>query len=588
MSRLDARVAQIDQLLSQGRAEQAEAVARRLAQSSPRDAQAQAVMARLLLHVGKAEQAMHFARMAAGLAPDDADLALLEARLLTAGSRHADAERALRRALKNAPERGDIAPELAGVLMSQRRFTECEAFCREQLAQRPDDVGVRSALAGCLLNLGRIEEVTRLMRELRRAYPDNAGIAGGLALMLNYLPGATPRDIFEAHREYGTLLPRVEKPGVYASTHDPERRLRVGIISPDLRAHSVAYFIEPFIAGHDRAAIDLVVYQTNRIADAVTERLRGSGVAWKVADRVSDEELAEEIRRDAIDIAVELSGHTHANSLPAMALRPAPVQVTYLGYPNTTGVFGIDWRVVDSITDPPGAERFATERLWRLDPCFLCYRPDAGAPAVAPPPVATRGYVTFGSFNTVHKINREVVTLWTRLVRAVPESRLVLKSVNFADEALRRDVEQRFRAAGAPEGRVRVLPPAGAVGDHLRQYAEIDVALDPFPYAGTTTTCEALWMGVPVVTLAGDTHASRVGASLLRAAGHPELVAYDAESYVRTASGLAAAPSRLVGLRSGLRASVEASSLRDEAGFCRRFEGALRAMWREYCRQPTG
>jgi predicted O-linked N-acetylglucosamine transferase (SPINDLY family) len=318
------------------------------------------------------------------------------------------------------------------------------------------------------------------------------------------------------------------------------------------------------------------VYQTNALADAVTQRLKPLVHAWRVMDNISDAGLAEVIFSDGIDVLLDLSGHTHAHSLACFHLRPAPVQLTYLGYPNVTGVRNMDGRIVDEVTDPPGCESGfaqACERLVRMKRVFLCYEPPKGCKEAGPPPCASGAGVTFGSFNNAQKLSGATVRLWARLLRETPGSRLLLKGVAFSEEALRQDVLARFAAEGATN--VEILPRAASTAEHLALYDRIDVGLDPMPYNGTTTTCEALWMGVPVVTLAGGTHAGRVGASLLTAVGLEELVATDEAGYVATAKALAADMPRLAAMRAGLRARVAGSPLCDGPGWCREFERVL-------------
>ena len=297
--------------------------------------------------------------------------------------------------------------------------------------------------------------------------------------------------------------------------------------------------------------------------------------------------LDDAIRAERIDVLVELSGHTGANRLTALASKPAPVIVSAIGYPNTTGLPAVDWRVVDSITDPPGAEAFCTERLLRLDPCFLCYRPpdldvEPAMPAADP--------VTFGSFNNSAKIGAECTALWARVLQAVPGSRLLVKTQTLADPAVQQAIRRRLAEGGIDEDRVELIAQASTRAEHLALYGRVHVALDSVPYNGTTTTCEALWMGVPVVALLGDRHASRVSASLLSAAGHPEWVAEDAEGVVRIAAALAGDTPHLAAIRSSLRDELRASPLLDSKAYAQRFHAAIRGCWREWCasQRPAG
>jgi predicted O-linked N-acetylglucosamine transferase (SPINDLY family) len=292
------------------------------------------------------------------------------------------------------------------------------------------------------------------------------------------------------------------------------------------------------------------------------------------------------VRRRGIDVLLELGGHSGEPRLLALAGKPAPVIVTAIGYPNTTGLPAVDWRVVDAITDPPGSERLCTERLLRLDPCFLCYTPPEHAPEPAMP--AADAPVTFGSFNNAAKIGPASIALWARVLQAVPGSRLLLKSQTLSDATGRARIERRFAEAGVDASRLELIAYSKTREEHLALYGRVHVALDTTPYNGTTTTCEALWMGVPVVATLGDRHAARVSASLLHAAGHPELVATDADAFVALAAKLAQDRARLTTLRSGLRDTLRASPLCDAPAYAARFHDAIRACWRQWCARPEG
>jgi predicted O-linked N-acetylglucosamine transferase (SPINDLY family) len=299
---------------------------------------------------------------------------------------------------------------------------------------------------------------------------------------------------------------------------------------------------------------------------------------------VPDGQLIEQIRGDRVDILVELSGQTHGNKLGAVRLRGAPVQVTYCGYPNTTGVPAVDYRIVDSLTDPsPGADRLAVEKLIRLDPCFLCYTPREDAPPIAEPPSRKNGSITFGSFNSLKKVTPSTLALWCRLVREVPGSRLVIKSGTAFARSAREHLTREILSHGLAQTRFDLLERNEAKFEHLATYEQVDIGLDTFPYHGTTTTCEAMWQGVPVVSLVGDVHAARVGLSLLSAVGLAELAARTPDEYLEIAMALAADPARLASIRSTLRPRMQASVLCNAPAFARRFEGALRHAWRTFC-----
>lgn len=592
MSRYAAKLEQVRALLG-SKPEQAKAMCQRLVQAAPNDPYVQHVMSQVWLVLGLTAQALHAAARAAALGPDDPALQVEHAKMLALENRPAEAVTLLRRVLVR--DMGHLGANfiLALTLEQMELYTEAEAAARVGLTMSHGHERLYPVLAGCLLNLGRIEGAIAVMKGVAERNPVDAGAASGLALMSNYMPGLSPREVVDAHRRYGAIVGGTPCAPTAPRQWNPRKRLRVGLVSPDLRQHSVAYFLEPWLREHDPAALEFMVYQTNRVEDAVTRRLRawvsgsdGTRTAlhrgqWHICDNISDAGLAAKIAADGIDILMDLSGHTHAHSLAAFAARPAPVQVTYLGYPGTTGVEAIDYRIVDSHTDPAGTEAFAVERLWRLDPCFLCYQPPGDAPDVSP--ATPDRPVTFGSFNTVQKINERVIAVWSKLLAAAPHSRLLLKGGKAEDEGLRTAMRERFANAGVEPDRIDFLPRTAGIREHLDLYARIDIALDPFPYNGTTTTCEALYMGVPVITLAGQMHAGRVGVSLLSCIGEPSLIAADECGYLDAAAALARDADRLSQLRATLRGKLLASPLCDAPAFAQRMQAALRGMWSARC-----
>lgn len=581
-----ARLREAERLLAQGKSEQALVIAQRLVQKAPADPGVNSLMVDVLLQMGKAAQAEFFARRALGGAPDAADTHVNLALCLVGLDRPGEARALLEKAVALEPSSQRARLALANTLMDANDAPAAAEHCLAGMAAGPS-APLAGTYAGALLAMGRIEECVAFGRDALRQFPDDASIASGLALSMTYLPGVDPDVLAEAHREYGRILDRLRPAPFFAPpvAAGPERRIRVGLVSPDFRQHSVSFFIEPFLEHHDRDRFEVYAYSSTRHPDAVTRRLRGHAAAWRETPNLNEMQLASRIREDNVDIAIDLAGHTLGNNLPAFNLRPAPVQVTYCGYPDTTGLTSIDYRIVDSLTDPPGpdTDARATEKLWRLDPCFLCYRPSAAAPE---PAIDESGGVVFGSFNAGRKINDRVIDAWTRLLGRVPGSRLILKSFDFSSPDAAARVVASFARAGADASRIEVLGATPTLEAHLALYRRVHVALDAWPYNGTTTTCEALWMGVPVVSLAGRTHAGRVGASLLSCVGVPELVAGDEESYLHAAASLALDTGRVRRYRTELRPRMRASALCDAPGFAARFSAALRAMWRGACARP--
>jgi len=387
--------------------------------------------------------------------------------------------------------------------------------------------------------------------------------------------------VTEEHRHAAVNLPAEERSAdSFPNAAAPGRRIRVGYMSPDFRRHSVSIFLEPILENHDHSDFEIFAYSDVAKADGVTERLRSLTDVWREIHGKNDQEVIDLVMDDQIDILVDLAGHTAGNRLALFARRAAPVQVAFLGYPNTTGLSTMDYRITDECSDPTGTtDAHYRERLFRLPRGFLCYRPPPGAPEVKPPPSAETGAVTFGSFNDIAKVTPELVALWSSLLRSVPGAEFLLKSRALSDGPTREHVLGLFAQNGIHPGRVRLSPPLSSLEAHLSMYGEMDVALDTFPYCGTTTTLEALWMGVPVVTLAGPTHVSRVGVSILSAAGRGEWIALTPEDYLLKATDLTAQPEKLEGIRDSLRGELQSSALLSPEEFAEGFESSLRTAW---------
>jgi predicted O-linked N-acetylglucosamine transferase (SPINDLY family) len=506
---------------------------------------------------GRADKGVAYAELATGLHPDSAAAHLVHGEALRHAGRLSEAVAALGEARARGADAVAVARNLGNVLTSQGDIDGAIA-CME------------SALA-----------------DPAAGTPDErARLHSSLLFALNYRSDQTPEILAKRHRAWARAhAPAAALPPAI-NDRDPERALRIGYVSADFLTHSVASFLEPLFAAHDRGAVSVLCYSGVRRPDAVTQRLMAKAAQWRNVYTLTDQALAEVIREDGVDILVDLSGHTADNRLGVFALRPAPLQVTWLGYPGSTGL-AIDWRISDAIADPPGpGDMLSSERILRLADGFHCFQPPADAPPVGRAPCAG-GRVTFGSFNTFAKLSPATLQQWGAILAAVPQARLLLKDNRPHDPATARRHRERFAAAGIDPARLDILPRADGVAAHLAAYARVDVALDPFPYNGTTTTCEALWMGVPVIVRAGDRHASRVGASLLHRVGLDDLVAGDDAAYLQAAIAMANDPARIAALRGGLRARMQASPLCDAPHFARAIEGAYRAIWRDWCAAGT-
>ncbi|KAH1061241.1 hypothetical protein GLYMA_02G201300v4 [Glycine max] len=419
--------------------------------------------------------------------------------------------------------------------------------------------------------------------------PDSRNAGQNRLLAMNYIDEGNDDKLFEAHRDWGRRFMRLYSQFTsWDNSKDPERPLVIGYVSPDYFTHSVSYFIEAPLLYHDYTNYKVVVYSAVVKADAKTIRFREKvlkkGGIWKDIYGTDEKKVADMVREDQVDILIELTGHTANNKLGMMACRPAPVQVTWIGYPNTTGLPTIDYRITDSQADPPETKQKHVEELVRLPDCFLCYTPSPEAGPVCPTPALSNGFVTFGSFNNLAKITPKVLQVWAKILCAIPNSRLVVKCKPFCCDSVRQRFLSTLEKLGLEPLRVDLLPLILLNHDHMQAYSLMDISLDTFPYAGTTTTCESLYMGVPCVTMAGSVHAHNVGVSLLSKVGLGNLIAKNEDEYVKLAVKLASDISALQNLRMSLRELMSKSPLCNGAKFTLGLESTYRKMWRRYCK----
>ena len=537
---------------------------------------------------GQPAEALAVLQEAAAITPDNLSLKIPIAGCLRALGRLEEAAAQCRRAIELSPRWVEPYNRLAEILTKLGRTSEVESIYRHAIALDESHAGAHFNLGTTLHGQGRPDEAAIELRRAVELAPNWPLAHSRLLLVMLHEDGVDRQTLLEAHQQWASRhgfagLPQNTQ---YSNSRDPHRKLRIGYLSSDFREHSVMYFLEPVLARYDRALFEIYGYSDvpRYEQDSTTERMQGYVDVWRDITSHGLAEIVKLIQTDGIDILVDLSGHTAPRLLQVMSAKPAPVQVTALGYPATTGLSSIDYRLSDSIADPPGeSDHSHIEKLVRLDPCAWCYRPPQGAPAVTPPSSLVNGFITFGSFNLLAKMGPRVIALWSQVLKEVTGSRLLLKGQSFSDEPTRQRVFEAFGKVGIDANRIELLPRNDDAVKHLSLYDRIDIALDPFPYNGTTTTCEALWMGVPVVTLEGTSHASRVGTSLLHAAGLSELVGQSLEQYVRVAAELANDRDRLASLRASMRSRLEASPLRDEINYTQRLESAYRRMWESWC-----
>jgi protein O-GlcNAc transferase len=572
-----------------GRLDEAEASYRRALQIKPDYPQAHNNLGTALQALGRLDEAEASYRQALRIKPDFAEVYINLGAALHELGRLDEAEASYRRALQIKPDFAEAHNNLANALKELGRLDEAEASYRRALQIKPDFAEAHNNLGEALKELGRPDEAEASYRRALQIKSDYAEAHSNLLFALNYHSDKPDEAVFRAHQEYEIRFGIPHRGEWLCHNNAREgfetgRRLRVGYVSPDLRQHSVAYFFQPLLREHDPQAVEVFCYAELARPDAVTSALRGFADHWLSTVGLSDAALAERIAADEIDILVDLAGHTAKNRLPVFARKPAPVQITWLGYPNTTGLSAMDYRLVDAVTDPPGeADRWASETLIRLDDGFLCYEPPADAPLPVAPPSLANGGITFGSFNNPAKLSSATLDAWAMLLERVPGSRFLAKGRGFAEDATRAAFLARLVQRGVDPQRVTLLGYVHGLAHHLAVYEQVDIALDPFPYNGTTTTCEAMWMGVPVVTLLGDRHAGRVGASLLTQVGLTDLIAPSVEAYIDIASALAADPARLAALRHTMRERLSKSPLCAPQAFARKIEAIYRDLWQRHC-----
>ncbi|MDD2319828.1 MAG: tetratricopeptide repeat protein [Geobacteraceae bacterium] len=494
----------------------------------------------------------------------------------------AEAADAFRSVLSAHPEHLSALVELGNTLYSQALMNDAVEQYRAAIRLYPHVAAVYNNLGIVYQEQGRTDEAIAEYRRALELDPGYTMAHSNLLRCLNFHPAIDNAALFEAHKSFETLHGSLRRPHElsFPNNREPDRQLRIGYVSPDLGNHSVAYFVTSVFPNHDRTRFQVFCYSDRGKEDKSTERIKQGVDVWRRTSGMDDKTLFSLIRNDAIDILVDLAGHTGGNRLPLFAMRPAPVQVTWLGYPNTTGLATMDYRIVDDISDPPGeADRYHSETLLRLPNGFLCFDPPVDAPAVKPLPMLQNGFVTFGSFNALAKITDEAVALWSRILARVPGSRILLKNKCLFDESTRNRLYGQFAVHGISSDRLMMTPYTLTTEEHLDCYSHLDISLDTFPYNGTTTTCESLWMGVPVIGLLGGRHASRVTASILTRLGLDSLVGRDADECVEISVHLAGRHELLEVVRNGLRERMRRSALCDGKGFTRELENAYRNIW---------
>lgn len=532
------------------------------------------------------DEAVNFFLKAIELDPDYAPAYSNLGKICREQKQFNEAIKYLKRAIQLKPDTAEAHYNLGYVYQSTSHLSQAIPYYQKALDLKPNFVEVYNNLGTLYKDRSALSECFKYYEKALEIKPDDAPANHNLIFCLHYSSDYSPSQIYAEHQKWSErmALPTAETIQPHSNDKNPEKRLRIGYVSGDFKTHSVTFFFAPLLASHNRRNFEIFCYANNHKTDATTEKLRQMSDTWREIYTLNDEQLVELIHQDRIDILVDLSGHTAGNRLLVFAHKPAPVQVSYIGYPDTTGLNTIDYRLVDAWTDPEGqSEHLHTEALIRLPHGFLCYQPPSDCPPVSPPPVLEKGEITFGSWNSLAKVSNKLVIYWSKILKAVPNSRLLLKSSPLSDPDTCNYVKGRFKEQGIEENRLELIGWIPNQNQHLALYSQVDIALDTFPYNGTTTTCEALWMGVPVITLAGLAHVSRVGVSLLHSVGLEELIAESADDYIQKAIELANNRERLQQLRTTLRSQMQAAPLTNGKLIAQSVEDAYRTMWRKWC-----
>jgi len=571
-----------------GKLSDAEACFNRAIALRPGFAEAYLCLADNHCKLGKFQNAIDAYRGALSLIPDHAAVHNNLGMLLRNQNRHDEAIAHLNRAISINPAYAEAYNNLGLVLRERNRHKEAERALRQAISLNPQLANAHVSLGAVLQDGGQLDEAIECFRNALAVQPRHAVALTNLLLALNYSSRYSAEEIFREHLKFAEIHSAAIAAAStsFANERDPERRIRVGYVSADFRAHSVAYFFEPLLVNHDTARFEIFCYSNHPIEDQVTRRLKAHGGQWRNIAALPDEEAAGLIRQDGIDVLVDLAGHTGGNRLSLFARKPAPVQVTWLGYPNTTGLPTMDYRITDVYAEPEGlTDHLYTEKLYRLPEVFCGYLPKEGSPEPAgDAPAFHNGYVTFGSFNNFNKVSPPVVELWAKILNTLPAAKLLLEAPGLGAPECRQTGVERCKKFGIGERRLELLERSPS--NQYWLYHRADICLDPFPCNGGTTSCDALWMGTPLVTLAGKTFVSRMGVSLLSNVGLSELIAQTPEEYLAIATKLATDLDYLREIRHGLRERVAKSPLLDMPGFTRRMEAAYREMWRKWCSLP--
>jgi len=585
LSKKAAQHRKAQELLQSNRLVDAGKIYRQITRKNPRDGVAWLMLGIIQARLTNYDKAVTCLKRAIAINPVDFDAHVNLGQCLNNIGEPEGAIASYQKALEINPAHTATLVLAGNSLVLTDRLMEAEDYYRQALTRDPEYLLARGNLANVLAYQGRIREAVENYRQVLKADPGQHAIHSNLLLCLHYDEACSPGDIFKEHLEWASQHAAMTKTSDYHDNDpDPDRILRIGYVSPDLRTHSVARFTEPILRRHDKALFEIYCYVDAGVADTSAKRLWGLADTVRNTCGMPDDAVADLVLKDRIDILVDLSGHTENNRLLMFARKPAPVQITYIGYPDTTGLGAIDYRISDEHADPPGmTEHLYTETLLRMKTGFLCFSPPLESPAVSSLPAHVNGYITFGSFNVMTKITPDIIKTWAGILSRLPDSHILVKNRWLTDTVSQESIIAAFGKYHIHRNRVDIYGRT-TKKDHMAAYGTVDIALDTYPYNGTTTTCDSLWMGVPVISRAGQTHVSRTGVSLLSQVKLDDLVAYTEHQYIDKAVELAMDLTRLDKLRSGLRRMMRNSSLCNERIFTPALEELYRNAWKTWSR----
>jgi predicted O-linked N-acetylglucosamine transferase (SPINDLY family) len=575
----------LGQTLSARDPREAAAVFRRALALGPGDVEANWGLGVLAHQAGGLAEAAECYLRVLRAAPDAAEIHINLAYLRAQQGRTSEAIEGLQRALRLQPDAFEVWGRLGDLLQGEARLTEAADAFRNAARGPAAAADAHNGLGNVLANLGDLEGAVAAYRRSVALNPDLLDARSNLIMTLHSQTAVTAQEILTEARAYAARVEPRPAPA-FANPRDPDRPLRVGYVSADFRVHPVGFFLERVLAAHDRASVEAILYSDTSHPDGQTARLRAHA-AWRPILGQSAEEAARTIRADGIDVLVDLAGHTGSNRLPVFAARAAPVQASWLGYFGTTGLSAMDYVVADDVVVPPGEEPLFSEAVERLPGPYLCWTPPSEAVSAAGFPALAGAPVTFGCFNNRAKITPETIAAWAAILEQTPGSRLFLKSWSFADAGCRESLIRAFAGHGVDADRL-LFEGLSPRAEALAAYNRVDIALDPFPFGGCTTTADTLWMGVPLVALAGGRWSGRMSRSILAAVGLDDWVAPDVADYVARAVAMAGDLAALSALRADLRERLEASTFCDGPGFTRELEAAYRRMWRRWVAGALG